>query len=77
MRNKKNKRKKQPYSAIPPKFRHKSPIAMAKHILRSVRYSIQRIRYGYCDMDTWGIDDWFLHVVRDKMSKEKPQGTEP
>lgn len=69
MKNKKNKRKKNTYSAIPPRFRHVSPIAIAKHILRSVKYSIQRIRYGYCDMDTWGIDDWFLHVVPNMLNE--------
>ena len=29
----------------------------------TVRYSCQRIRYGFCDADLWEIDSWFVNIM--------------
>jgi hypothetical protein len=34
-----------------------------KYFFRDIKYCYQRIRYGWCDRDTWSIDHWFLEVM--------------
>lgn len=40
-----------------------TPIRKLKRFQRNLRYSYQRIRYGYCESDVWSIDLWFLNVM--------------
>lgn len=48
-------------------YRRENPIRIVKLFFRDVKYSIQRIKYGWCESDTWGIDYWFLNVVPDML----------
>lgn len=34
-----------------------------KYFCNAIRFAWQRITKGYCDMDTWSIDYWFLNVM--------------
>ncbi|MBQ7154016.1 MAG: hypothetical protein IJR85_00460 [Synergistaceae bacterium] len=36
-----------------------------------VRYSWQRIRYGYCEYDLWSIDRWFLDIMPRMLEEHK------
>lgn len=44
-------------------WRFENPIHFCKRMAKNVKYSYQRIRYGYCDRDIWSIRDWFLAVI--------------
>lgn len=41
----------------------RNPMRKIKYFFRDIKYSYQRIRYGWCDRDTWDIDYWFLSVI--------------
>ena len=36
-----------------------------------IRYSFQRIKYGYCDYDLWNMDYWFLDIVPRMLEEHK------
>ena len=57
------KMKKTPYSCFETRGRGFNPIKSLKRWVRNVKRAYHRIRYGYCDMDVWSIDWWFLNVV--------------
>ena len=64
MNDQKKKRKKTGYSCIEKKHcREYNPLKYIGRWGRSIKYAYQRIRYGYCDSDTWSIDWWFLNVI--------------
>ena len=56
-------------------FRYKMPLRyIITHPLQSfedlylnIKYSMQRIRRGWCDSDTFDIDMWFLNVFTDML----------
>lgn len=37
----------------------------------TVRYSCQRIRYGFCDADLWEIDSWFVNIMHAMLQRFK------
>ena len=41
-----------------------------------IKYGWQRMMYGYCDMDSWDIDHWFLNTVPNMLQllREKQWG---
>ena len=55
--------KKKPYSCFEGSTGSINPVRFIQKIGRNIKYAWQRIRYGYCDRDTWAIRDWFLAVV--------------
>ena len=36
---------------------------------RKIKYSIQRIKYGYCDYDTWNFDYYFSSIIPSALRK--------
>ena len=34
-----------------------------KDLLRKIKYTYQRAKHGYTDIDTWNIDVWFLDIM--------------
>lgn len=52
-------------------WRAKGPVGLVRQFSRDVRYSMQRIRKGYCDRDIWSIDGWFLSVMPDMLRQLK------
>ena len=44
-------------------WKRKKLIGVFAEFRRDIKYSIQRIRKGYCDPDAWAITDWFLGIM--------------
>ena len=38
-------------------------LGVFRQLLDDLKYSFQRVRYGYCERDLWSIDAWFLDVM--------------
>lgn len=41
----------------------RNPMGKIKYFFRDIKYCYQRIRYGWCDRDTWDMDGWFLSII--------------
>ena len=58
-------------SAFVPKmslrYRIRHPIERIHDYYLNIKYSIQRVCRGWCNMDTFEIDSWFLNVVPDML----------
>ena len=56
-----------PYTSFCYKFplRHRlrHPIERLHEIGLNIKYAYQRIKYGWCEKDTFDIDTWFLNVI--------------
>lgn len=44
-------------------WKRKKLIGILVELRRDIKFSIQRIRNGYCDPDAWAINDWFLGIM--------------
>ncbi len=42
-----------------------------RQLLDDIKYSYQRIRYGYCEYDLWSIDAWFLDIMPRMLEEHK------
>lgn len=49
----------------------REPWKIPGFLLKNIKYSWQRITKGYCDMDLWSIDDWFMGVMPDMLQQFK------
>ena len=38
-------------------------LGLLRQFCDDVKYTYQRARYGYCDIDLWNIDSWFLGII--------------
>ena len=38
-------------------------LGVIRQFVDDIRYSWQRIRYGYCEHNIWSIDYWFLDIM--------------
>ena len=48
---------------MPLLYRIRHPIERLRDYYLNIKYSIQRVHRGWCNMDTFEIDSWFLNVV--------------
>ena len=54
---------------------HKHKLAGAfRWFCRELRFARQRVFQGYCDMDVWNLDNWFLDVVPDMLQQLRDKG---
>lgn len=44
-------------------YKHEKFGKKIKLFFNDIRYAHQRIKYGWCDKDTWDMDMWFLNVI--------------
>lgn len=44
-------------------YYRENPVRLIKYFLQDIKFCYQRIRYGWCDRDTWDINTWFLKVM--------------
>ena len=42
-------------------------LGIVRQFFDDVKYTYQRARYGYCDLDLWNIDSWFLDIIPREM----------
>ena len=40
-----------------------------KRFFKRIKYSIQRIKYGFCDWDTWDLDTYISTMIPDALRK--------
>ena len=40
-----------------------------KSLFRKIKYSIQRIKYGFCDWDTWDLDTYLSTMIPEALRK--------
>lgn len=54
----------------------KHPLQTLEDLKLNIKYSVQRIRRGWCDRDTFDIDMWFLNIFPEMLTyfKEKALG---
>lgn len=45
-----------------PRYYLRHPFEWIKMKCRQIKWAYQRVRYGWCESDTWDIDSWFLKV---------------
>ena len=41
----------------------RNPVRKIEYFFNDIKYCYQRIKYGWCDKDTWNIDMWFLAII--------------
>ena len=51
-----------------------SPFTKGLSLFKKIKYAIQRIRYGYCDLDLLNFSSWFLDIIP-KMLYKASQNT--
>lgn len=39
------------------------PVRFVIHLCRNLQYAWQRITRGWCDMDVWNFDSWYLNLI--------------
>lgn len=44
-------------------YRNENPLKIIKLFFQDIKFCYQRIKYGWCERDSWGIDMWFLEVM--------------
>jgi len=44
-------------------------------LFRSLKWSWQRAKKGYCELDTYSVGDWFLNTLPDMLEKIKSKGS--
>ena len=44
-----------------------SPFEAVQRFATDIRHCVQRIRYGFCNEDVWGMRTWFCRVVPDML----------
>lgn len=44
-------------------YKHEKPLRRISLFFQNIKFARQRVKYGWCDRDTWNIDTWFLNVI--------------
>ena len=66
------KNKKKGASCWVEKFGKKETVRGKLHRwIKNIKYIYQRARYGYCDIDIWSIDQWFLEIMPSMLQQLK------
>ena len=44
-------------------YKHEKPLRRISLFFQNIKFARQRVKYGWCDRDTWNMDMWFLAVI--------------
>lgn len=54
-------------------YRHENFFKKIKLFFQDIKFCYQRVKYGWCDGDTWSIDMWFLNIIPQMIQQLKEE----